>query len=133
MLKKHNRIIIDTNIWISFLISKRFSEFNEIIFSGKFRLVFSQDLLLELVEVVQRPKFKKSFSENNIDGMLELINGYAEFVKVKTNVTICRDPKDDFLLSLAIDGNVDYLISGDKDLLDLKLIKKTKILTVAIF
>jgi len=49
---------------------------------------------------------------------------------VTSNISVCRDPKDDFLLSLAKDGNATYLITGDKDLLILKEFGKTTILTV---
>jgi predicted nucleic acid-binding protein len=52
------------------------------------------------------------------------------FVKVFSIVNVCRDVKDNFLLSLAIDGDVDYLITGDNDLLILKHYKKTSILTI---
>jgi uncharacterized protein len=48
-------------------------------------------------------------------------------------VTICRDSKDNFLLSLAIDGRADYLLTGDSALLDLKKIGKTKIITISEF
>jgi predicted nucleic acid-binding protein len=52
------------------------------------------------------------------------------FVKVFSIVNVCRDVKDNFLLSLAIDGDVDYLITGDNDLLILKHYQKTSILTI---
>jgi uncharacterized protein len=40
-----------------------------------------------------------------------------------------RDSKDNFLLNLAVDGKADYLITGDKDLLEIGQIDKTSILT----
>jgi len=46
---------------------------------------------------------------------------------------MCRDSKDNFLLSLALDGRSDYLITGDKDLLELKEIGITKIVALADF
>jgi predicted nucleic acid-binding protein len=50
-------------------------------------------------------------------------------VQIKSKIKACRDPKDDFLLSLAVDGKATHLITGDKDLLILKKFGKTKILT----
>lgn len=41
---------------------------------------------------------------------------------------MCRDPKDNSPLNLAIDGNADYLVTGDSDLLILKQIKNTSII-----
>ena len=54
-------------------------------------------------------------------------------MKVKSNINICRDEKDNFLLNLLIDSKADYLITGDKNLLILEKIKKTKILTFSEF
>jgi uncharacterized protein len=75
-------------------------------------------LLDEFLEVANRPKFRKYFSKSDIEEILETIAEYADFVVVKTSIDICRDTKDNFLLSLSIDGNADYLITGDDDLLD---------------
>ena len=58
---------------------------------------------------------------------------YADFVNVRAEVNICRDPKDNFLLALSIDGNANFLITGDKDLLDLKKFGETKIISIAEF
>jgi predicted nucleic acid-binding protein len=52
---------------------------------------------------------------------------------VVSSVTLCRDEKDNFLLSLARDAQADYLLTGDKDLLVLRTFEKTQILTIAEF
>ena len=70
--------------------------------------------------VAKRPKLRKYISRDELEDLLETIDEVAEFVKVASNVTECRDPKDNYLLSLAIDGKADYLLTGDKDLLELK-------------
>ena len=57
--------------------------------------------------------------------------GKAEFIEVTSVVDICRDEKDNFLLVLAKDGKASHLITGDKDLLILKKIDKTRILNIA--
>jgi hypothetical protein len=109
MQNKVNRIIIDTNLWISFLITKDFTKLDEIIFSRHGILVFSQELLDEFLEVARRPKFRRFFSASNIEEILETIDEYANFVKVHTKIEICRDTKDNFLLSLSIDGNANFI------------------------
>ena len=48
---------------------------------------------------------------------------------MKSKVNICRDKKDNFLLSLCVDGNADYLITGDNDLLSINNVEETSILT----
>lgn len=133
MLNKPVRVILDTNLWISFLIKKDYSKINTPLFSGQVVLIFSEELLLEFINVTQRPKFEKYFSRFDTLIVMTAIDKYAEFVKVNTVTTICRDEKDNFLLSLAIDGHADYLVSGDHDLLDLKTVGQTKIITMTEF
>ena len=133
MQNKVSRIIIDTNLWISFLITKDFAKLDEIIFSRNDILVFSQELLDEFLEVARRPKFRRFFSASDIEEILETIEEYADFVKVQTQIEVCRDTKDNFLLSLSVDGNADILLTGDKDLLDLIKFGETKIMTISNF
>jgi uncharacterized protein len=133
MKSKVSRIIIDTNLWISFLITKDFNKLDEIIFSRNGIIVFSQELLDEFIEVARRPKFRRFFSVMDLEEILKTIGQYADFVKVQTKIEACRDPKDNFLLSLSIDGNVDYLLTGDQDLLDLIKFGETTILTISDF
>lgn len=130
MKKGSDRVIFDTNIWISYLLTKNYSELDEKISSGKIQLVFSAELLDEFVEVSQRPKFKKYFSQNNVEKLLFMIEANAIFVDVTSEIKKSRDHKDNFLLSLAHDSKATHLITGDNDLLILKKIGKTKILTI---
>ena len=133
MQNKVCRIIIDTNLWISFLITRDFTKLDEIIFSRRSILVFSQELLDEFLAVATRPKFRRFFSASDIEEILETIDGYADFVKVKTKIEICRDPKDNFLLSLSVDGKANFLVTGDKDLLNLIQFNETAIVTISDF
>lgn len=127
------RVIIDTNLWISFLISKDYSKLDEILFTKKATLVFSQELLDEFITVVRRPKFRRFFSPSDIEDVIETIEEYAEFIDVNASENACRDEKDNFLLSLAIDGKVDFLLTGDKDLLILNPFQSTTIITLSEF
>jgi uncharacterized protein len=130
---KPYRIILDTNLWISFLITKNFSKLDSILFSGHGVLIFSKELLSEFIEVIMRPMFQKYFSQTDVEDILKTIDEYGEFVEVATTVNICRDPKDNFLLSLSIDGKADFLLTGDEDLLNLKKIGKTRIIKISEF
>lgn len=65
--------------------------------------------------------------------MLLAFEPFIDLLEVESNVSVCRDPKDNFLLALAKDGKADYLITGDQDLLSLKRFGKTKILTIVNF
>ena len=48
---------------------------------------------------------------------------------VTTTIRRCRDPKDDKFLELAVDAKADWIITGDKDLLELSPFQSTSILT----
>jgi len=73
MASKVDRIVLDTNIWISFLISKNYSKLDQILFSRQCVLVFSQELHKEFIDVTNRPKFKKHFSYQDVEKILETI------------------------------------------------------------
>ena len=93
-------------------------------------MLFSQTLIDEFIEVAQRPKFKKYFSPSDLQTLLLRISERSIFIDVTSQVNICRDPKDNFLLSLAKDGKASHLITGDNDLLTIKKYQKTAILTL---
>jgi uncharacterized protein len=127
------KIIIDTNLWVSFIISKKLNLLDPILFTGKARLIFSKELITEIQETITKPRLKKYFGTNALDEMLSTFESFIDLIEVKSIVTACRDPKDNFLLALAKDGKADYLLTGDNDLLELKKIGKTKIVKMANF
>lgn len=129
----NEKIILDTNLWISFLISNNFSQLDQLIENKEIILIFSNELLEEFIEVVHRPKFKKYVSEEDIANLLNYFDQYGRIIEVKSNVQICRDQKDNFLLNLSIDSKAHFLITGDKDLLVLKRVQKTKIISFRAF
>ena len=130
MPKKKDRIIIDTNLWVSFLLTNDFSKLDKIFEEQVVVLLFSKTLLDEFIEVAQRSKFKKYFTLADLESLLIRIKDEAELIEVTSDITLCRDQKDDFLLSLAKDGKATHLITGDEDLLDIKVFGKTKIVTL---
>ena len=130
---KSLRLVIDTNLWISFLISDRQRRLDSLLYLEKVRLLFSAELLDEINITVTKPKLKKYFSANAMEEMLLNLESYIELIEVKSNVKVCRDTKDNFLLALSKDGKADYLLTGDKDLLDLAKFGKTEILTISKF
>jgi len=127
------RLILDTNLWISFLISSKYEKLDELLFNQKCKLLFSQELLEVFVTVSKRPKLRKYISRDELEDLLETIDEVAEFVNVTSEISESRDPKDNFLLSLAVDGKADYLLTGDKDLLVLKEFGNTEIKTISEF
>jgi len=134
MLKdKKIKIIIDTNLFISFLIGKQLKKLKDNIVNNDIILIFSEQNILELKIVSQRPKFSKYFSEKNVNDLIDFIRLIGKVYLIDNITKICRDPKDDFLLSLAAKSDASFLVTGDKDLLVLKNYKNTKIVTVKEF
>lgn len=131
MQNQKDRVIIDTNLWISFLLTNDTGKLDTIISDKKLILLFSRELIDEIIEVTQRKKFRKYFSLEDMENWLFKVRQVSEFIKVKSKITICRDPKDNFLLSLSFDGKATHLITGDKDLLVLKNFNSTIILNMA--
>jgi hypothetical protein len=130
---KSLRIIIDTNLWISYLLSKKLDQLDELLFSNKCQLLFSLELMQEIEATIKKPKLQRYFDETSLEEMLITFEPIIDLVSVKSNVKVCRDSKDDFLLALAKDGKADYLLTGDKDLLEIKSFGKTIILTISEF
>lgn len=130
MPKPEDRVIIDTNLWISFLITKEYSRLDKILSDKLIILLYSQQLIDEFIEIAQRSKFKKYFTAKDLQILLLAISKRSQFIDVSSIVEVCRDPKDNFLLALAKDGKASHLITGDKDLLVLKKFGRTKILTL---
>ncbi len=105
------------------------SFFDNLILEGKIKLIFSHELIEEFVTVANRPKFKNFFNNKDIEKLLRIFDSYGKLYKVSRRINICRDPKDNFLLDLAAESNAEYLVTGDTDLLVLKKIDNTQILS----
>ena len=125
---KSKKVILDTNLWISFLISKRQDEIDDLIYNEQIKLIFSKELIEEFLTIAKRPKFQKYFTNESIHELLRLFDKYGKLVNVAIEIKECRDDKDNFLLNLAVESKADYLVTGDTDLLVLRNIHKTKII-----
>ena len=126
---KQHKIVIDTNLWISFLINKQFQFVEKFVIEC--RLIFCDKLLSELYDTIRKPKLQKLFDTEDAKILFEIIALHAEFISVNSKVDICRDKKDNYLLALAKDSKADYLITGDADLLDLEQFEGTQIIKIA--
>lgn len=113
------RVVLDTNIVISsalggalVLILERWDE-------GKFAVIVTSDILSEYFEVLNRPKFR--LKQETIDKIARYLYQFSEFVVPEERIQFIEaDPKDDKFLEAASAGKVDFIVSGDKHLLNLK-------------
>ena len=130
MPEEKHRVVIDTNLWISFLLTRNFSKLDRLMFANQTIVLISQELLEEIVEVAERPKFRKYFDLFELTELLVKLKQKTELVQVSSQVDICHDYKDNFLLSLVVDGTATHLLTGDKDLLVLHPFGEVQIITI---
>ena len=111
------RAVVDTNLFVRGLLKGPVTlPLIQAWKEERFKLVTSEALLAELFEVLARPKFRRYFTREDVKELGELIYERAEMVEPSIHVTLCRDPKDDIFLDVAIAGKVPYLVTGDDDL-----------------
>ena len=125
-----SRVVLDTNVLVSAVISQgKPRELFRMGISNVYIILTSDWMLRELVSVLRRPKFKTS--EDEIRGIVSDLMQSSEIVQVQSSIdTIKEDPDDNHILATAIDGMSDYIVSGDKHLLELKQFKGIKIVSV---
>lgn len=129
------KITIDTNIWCSATIGGIIGHrLPQILTNQNISIFFCKETMAEYDDVTNRPKNEKFFTSVRVNNTKILIDTFAEFVPILSPIIlISRDPKDDHLLALSKDYDLDYLITGDKDLLVLKTYDKTRIITFSEF
>jgi len=126
-------IVADTNWWVSLVIKSFNNKFAEILLSTHLKFVTSQELTDEIKSTLSKERLQKHLNPDASKIFWPLYNAFVTEIKVFSTVSICRDPKDNFLLALAKDANADFLITGDKDLLILQKFETTIICTLTDF
>ena len=130
---RHIRIVIDTNLCISMLIGKQTEILIRIFDLPQYELVTSDDLINEILNVAMRPKFARYFNMDKVRTFVQVLEENSIKFRIENITPRCRDPKDDFLLELAVVSDADILLSGDADLTDMKQIGHCQIMTVTDF
>jgi uncharacterized protein len=92
-------------------------------------IIVTSQLLTEIKMVTSREKLKKYFSKQSVTDLIDLLETIGENVETKPTHLISRDSKDNFLFDLIDFSNADFLVTGDKDLLEHNPFKTAKILT----
>ena len=124
------KIVIDTNLWISFLIGKRLQAMEMLFRHEDVSIYMCEELIDEILEVANRPKLAKCIKPQDIELFEKLIKTYCVFVEMKKKSSLpIRDPKDLYLLSLCESIPAEYILSGDEDLLSVDTQGKYQIMT----
>jgi len=117
MIEEH-RLVLDTNTLISRVlmpggvagraVDKALSEGLPLV---------SEETMAELVRVLNRSKFDRYVSIEDRQQFIRLLGGIVRMVPIRHRIAVCRDPKDDMFLHVALNGEARTLITGDQDLL----------------
>ena len=132
MKMKKYKIVIDTNVFISALKSKRGASFKLLFDTSyeKFEQSISPSLIFEYESVAKRESSNIALNNSGIDSILDMICEWA----IKCEIFFLwrpylKDSKDDFILELAVESQSDFIITYNKN--DFKGIEKfgVKVLT----
>ena len=141
MPKNMLQAVIDTNVLVRALLKTNGSDGTifEAFQKDQFELLYSSETIKELKKVLAYRRIFEKYKLNNhkIEVFVRTIVNFGKFVFTPKKVKICRDSSDDELLSIALaiyTRKPIYVVSGDKDLLELKgKVKGVKIVTVGEF
>lgn len=128
------RVVIDTNTVISGLLwhgAPR--EVLDLARAKRIRLYTSSDLIVELDDVLHRPKFAPRISKTNqsVDTILRSFTTLCTVVVAPPlPQPAASDPDDDAVLACAIAVKATAIVSGDRHLLDLSTYAGIPILDV---
>ena len=129
------KVIIDTNLWISFLIGRQTQLVRRMLTDVRFDVYVCDRLIEEIRDVASRDKIRKFVSQTDVEDLLSIIHAFCLFAVIDAEVasSAVRDPKDLYLLALAETIGADYIVSGDADLTDLGQHKQTRVVKLADF
>ena len=127
------KVVLDTNIWLSGIFWQgNPCKIIKLAEQGKIEIVISRHILEEIVNVLNREeKFQKFIEDRKlaIGDLVRTIISITKLIEPKSKITaIKEDIEDNKILEAAVDGKADFIVSGDRHLLDLKQFNEIKIL-----
>jgi putative PIN family toxin of toxin-antitoxin system len=111
------QIVLDTNVLLSALRSQFGTSFRLLSLIGdpRFQINISVALVFEYEDVLKRPKMKLALTHQEIDAILDYLCQNANRREIFFLWRpILVDPKDDFILELAVESNCDYIVTFNK-------------------
>jgi putative PIN family toxin of toxin-antitoxin system len=125
------RVVIDTNVLLSAALRDRLPEavVKRVLASDAHQWIVSAAMLEEYELVLRRPRF--GIAAADVDYWMQAVLSHAQVVEVQIVEPFARDPKDAKVIACAKAGNADWLITGDRDLLDAPIDWTGRALSVA--
>ena len=127
-----NKTVFDVNIWLSYFISGQSEKIIDMMENNDVFFYRSAELMAELKEVINRPKFTKYFS-NGTEEYVSFVEQIAEFFFTQSVFDQCTDPKDNYLFDLAYQSHSNFLVSGDKKVLAVPVRQSLQLLSLSAF
>lgn len=124
------RIVADTNLLVSRLLlpqSLLAQAVRKAVDEGQ--LLVSDATLGGLADVLSRAKFDPYVTLKDRQDFIRVLNRVAERVIVTAPIKVCRDPKDDKFLEVALNGEANLILTSDRDLLALHPFRGVDILS----
>ena len=116
------RVVIDTSSLVSYVLT-RGDLMRRVVAQWRangFVVLSSPATRAELAAVLSRPQIQR-LAVAPLDPLLQGLERYTWHVPGTLDLTgACRDPQDDKFLACAVEGKAHYLVSSDKDLLEMK-------------
>jgi putative PIN family toxin of toxin-antitoxin system len=122
------KIVLDTNVLISAVVfGGKPRQILELVIEGKLKLFLSDPILEEFKEVIGRSKF--NYPSSMVHFIINELLAIANLVDPREKLELIeKDPQDNRIMECAIETNADFIISGDKHLLEFNPYKGIKIL-----
>lgn len=120
------RVVVDTNVWVSGLIAPDSAPGRvlQAVRDRELEPVITWELAEELTTVLRRPKLKRyRVSADDVQQLLALGAPFLPTVELQIDL---RDPADVPVISAAVSGGADAIVTGDRDLLDAVVRSKMK-------
>ncbi len=135
------RIVVDTNILVSAVLKKqsRPAAIIDAVINGGLLLISSHAILKGARRVFSYPKLQILLKKNQvtgkeIDNYIDAISKLAILVPGKLKLDVIKnDPSDNEFLICAVEGQADFIVSGDRHLTDIKLFQDIQIINPAEF
>ena len=95
------------------------SELKTHLVAGRITLQYPNETIEELNAVLRSKKLEKRISHREKTSLLNLLRLTGIQISVVSDLVLCRDPNNDIFLNLAFDGTAKFLVTRDKDLLQI--------------
>ncbi len=128
---------LDTVIFVRALINPK-GRWGRLLFehAGKYVIVLSPEIVKEILDVINRPELHRRFPEMADLPLMDLVLSRleeAEVVEPRERLEVCRDPNDNKFFECAVAARADYIVSEDKDILDVTAYQGIRTVSAAEF